>query len=76
MKNPNNNTFEDTLSQLETLVEKLESGDGTLENSLEWFEEGMALIKLCRTELESAEQKVSDLLENLDDASQSKKRNE
>ena len=56
MKNPNNNTFEDTLSQLEALVEKLESGDGTLENSLEWFEEGMALIKLCRTELESAEQ--------------------
>ena len=76
MKNPNNNTFEDTLSQLEALVEKLESGNGTLENSVEWFEEGMALIKLCRTELESAEQKVSDLLEHSDDASQSQKRNE
>ena len=70
----NKNSFENTLSQLEALVQKLESGDGTLENSLEWFEEGMTLIKLCRTELSSAEQKVSDLIQNSDDSPKSQKK--
>ena len=70
----NKNSFENTLSQLEALVQKLESGDGTLENSLEWFEEGMTLIKLCRTELASAEQKVSDLIQNSDDSPKSQKK--
>ena len=69
----NKNSFENTLSQLEVLVQKLESGDGTLENSLEWFEEGMTLIKLCRTELSSAEQKVSDLIQDSDDGPKSQK---
>jgi len=49
---------------LETLVEKMESGEGTLEQSLDWFEEGMSLIKSCRQELESAEQKVKELIKN------------
>lgn len=70
----NKNSFENTLSQLEALVQKLESGDGTLENSLEWFEEGMTLIKLCRTELASAEQKVSDLIQSSDDSPKSQKK--
>jgi exodeoxyribonuclease VII small subunit len=70
----NKNSFENTLSQLEALVQKLESGDGTLENSLEWFEEGMTLIKLCRRELSSAEQKVSDLIQNSDDSPKSQKK--
>ena len=59
-----NQTFEDALSRLETLVEKMESGEGTLEQSLDWFEEGMSLIKSCRQELESAEQKVKELIKN------------
>ena len=63
-KKEKNQTFEDALSRLETLVEKMESGDGTLEQSLDWFEEGMSLIKSCRHELESAEQKVKELIKN------------
>jgi len=63
-KKEKNQTFEDALSRLETLVEKMESGDGTLEQSLDWFEEGMSLIKSCRQELESAEQKVKELIKN------------
>ncbi len=63
-KKEKNQTFEDTLSRLETLVEKMESGDGTLEQSLDWFEEGMRLIESCRQELESAEQKVKELIKN------------
>ena len=60
-KKEKNQTFEDALSRLETLVEKMESGEGTLEQSLDWFDEGMSLIKSCRQELESAEQKETDL---------------
>lgn len=63
-KKEKNQTFEDALSRLETLVEKMESGDGTLEQSLDWFDEGMSLIKSCRQELESAEQKVKELIKN------------
>ena len=63
-KKEKNQTFEDALSRLETLVEKMESGEGTLEQSLDWFDEGMSLIKSCRQELESAEQKVKELIKN------------
>ena len=63
-KREKNQTFEDALSRLETLVEKMESGDGTLDQSLDWFEEGMSLIESCRQELESAEQKVKELIKN------------
>ena len=63
-KKEKNQTFEDSLSRLETLVRKMESGDGTLEQSLDWFEEGMSLIESCRQELESAEQKVKELIKD------------
>ena len=63
-KKEKNQTFEDALTRLETLVGKMESGEGTLEQSLDWFEEGMSLIKSCRQELESAEQKVKELIKN------------
>ena len=63
-KKEKNQTFEDALSRLETLVGKMESGEGTLEQSLDWFEEGMSLIKSCRQELESAEQKVKELIKD------------
>ena len=56
-------SFEETLQRLETIVEKMESGEATLEKSLDWFEEGMELIKSCRDELEQAEQKVQEFVE-------------
>ena len=56
-------SFEETLQRLETIVEKMESGEATLEKILDWFEEGMELIKSCRDELEQAEQKVQELIE-------------
>ena len=56
-------SFEEALQRLETIVEKMESGEATLEKSLDWFEEGMELIKSCRDELEQAEQKVQELVE-------------
>mgnify|MGYP001296615847 FL=1 len=56
-------SFEETLQRLEIIVEKMESSEATLEKSLDWFEEGMELIKSCQDELEQAEQKVQELVE-------------
>ena len=57
-------SFEEALQNLESLVEKMESGDTSLERSLESFEEGMHLIRACREQLENAEQKVRSLIKD------------
>lgn len=55
--------FEDALKELETLVEKMERGDLSLEESLQYFERGVTLTRLCQQALQEAEQKVEILLE-------------
>jgi len=55
--------FETALSELETLVETLEQGDISLEESLKLFERGVTLTRSCQTSLKEAEQKVQILLE-------------
>ena len=58
-------TFEETLKQLEDVVERLESGDLlTLDESLAAFEEGVRLTRLCRKTLEEAELRVRRLAED------------
>ena len=54
--------FEESVKELEQIVEKLESGDTTLDESLEYFEKGIKLSKACQRMLETAEKKVSVLL--------------
>ena len=54
--------FEDCLQQLEKIVEQLEKGDLSLEQSLKLFEDGVRLSNSCRQELEAAEGKVEILL--------------
>jgi exodeoxyribonuclease VII small subunit len=54
--------FEDAMERLEEIVESLEGGDLTLEESLKIFEEGMKLIRFCSKKLEEAEQKVTLLI--------------
>ena len=61
-KKKNEISFEESLERLENFVNKMESGDATLEQSLVWFEEGMDLIKLCQVQLNNAEQKVQELV--------------
>lgn len=51
--------FEKSIKQLETLVEKLEKGDTSLEDSLKNFEQGVKLTRECRQALQNAEQKIS-----------------
>ena len=55
--------FEQSLGALQTLVERLESGDLSLEDSLSAFEQGVTLTRECQLALTQAEQKVSQLLE-------------
>jgi exodeoxyribonuclease VII small subunit len=55
--------FEDSLAELEQLVNRLEQGDISLEESLKSFERGVQLTRTCQTALQDAEQKVQILLE-------------
>lgn len=50
--------FERALEELEALVERMEQGDLSLEDSLQSFERGIALTRLCQKALQDAEQKV------------------
>lgn len=61
--------FEKRLTRLEDIVEKMETGELTLEDSLKLFEEGVKLSRECNTQLTEAEQKVK-LLLGIDDDGQ------
>ena len=66
--------FEDALQELESLVEKLEGGEHSLEESLVQFERGMLLSKFCQQSLTDAEKKIKILTadsDNNEDNSQS-----
>lgn len=54
--------FEESIKELEKIVEKLEKGDIGLDESLELFEKGIKLSKVCNEMLDKAEKKVSVLI--------------
>ncbi len=56
--------LEKALSDLETLVEELESGDLPLEQAMKKFEDGIKLTRGCQSALKDAEQKVEILLQS------------
>ena len=60
---PKTTRFEDALSELETLVRALESGEQSLDESLAQFERGIALSRFCRQSLANAERQVKILLD-------------
>lgn len=53
--------FEDAMKRLESIVQSIEQGKIGLEESIKQYEEGMALIKRCRTVLSDAEMKIQHL---------------
>ncbi len=55
--------FEAALAELEHLVGQLEHGELALEDSLQQFERGIALVRSCQSALRQAEQKVEQLIE-------------
>ena len=58
-----NLTFEECIKKLETIAEKLEGGETTLEESISLYEEGMQLSKQCSKILGEAQQKIITLTE-------------
>ena len=58
--------FESALKSLEDIVGKLESGDLTLDRSLQLFEEGVNISRFCSSKLAEAERKVETLMKSAD----------
>ena len=56
--------FNKGLLQLEEIINKMESGELSLEDSLKYFEEGVKIHRQCHTALIDAEQRISVLSEN------------
>jgi exodeoxyribonuclease VII small subunit len=63
MTNKKSFPFEATLEKLESIVEKMEQGDMSLEDSLKAFEQGIQLTRSCQKALVEAEQQVQLLLQ-------------
>jgi len=64
-------TFEEALKQLETLTEQIERGDIGLQESIDKYEEGIALVRQCRDLLSHAEHRIQQLQQRDDGSLQS-----
>jgi exodeoxyribonuclease VII small subunit len=62
-------TFEQSLTELERVVQSLEDGGIGLEESLDLYEKGVGLLKLCYTQLRKAEQRIA-VLVSVDESNQ------
>lgn len=67
-KQPEKMTFEESVDELEGIIAQLETGETNLEDSLKQFERGITLARASQTKLQQAEQKVSILLNQQEDA--------
>jgi len=65
-KTTTKNTFESAMMRLEAIVEALENGEISLDDSLALYEEGTALIKQCMEKLSQAEIKLKRITKNID----------
>ena len=59
--------FETALTELEGLVQRMEGGEPSLEDSLQEFERGVQLTRICQDALKAAEQRVKLLSANGDE---------
>ncbi|MBR6448312.1 MAG: exodeoxyribonuclease VII small subunit [Methanomicrobium sp.] len=53
--------YEDQINALKEIIEKIETGDAGLEESLKLYEKGIAIMKNCEKILEEAELKITEL---------------
>ena len=67
---PEKQTFENSLNKLETIIEELESGSPTLDKMMKLFEDGMKLMKICRTQLDEVENRITTLVKENDEFSE------
>ena len=61
-------SFEDALKRLETIVQRLESGDASLDEAIDLYAEGDRLKKHCETRLKSAQDKIDRIVLGADGA--------
>ena len=59
-----NREIEEVFQELDTIAEKLESGDTSLEDSFRLYRQGMELLKLCSGKLDTVEKKMLQLNED------------
>lgn len=60
------NSFTEQLEALESLVETMEAGELSLDDSLKAFEKGVKLVQNCRKTLDKAQQKVDTIMEQIE----------
>lgn len=58
-------TFEQALGEIESIIERIETGEIGLEESLREYERGVALVNHCRGKLDGAQRQVEDLTRRL-----------
>lgn len=51
-------SIEETFQELEDLIRKMESGDSSLEESFQYYESGMKLVKSCSLKIDQVEKKI------------------
>jgi exodeoxyribonuclease VII small subunit len=55
-------TFEEAMTKLEEIVEKLEEGDVPLEEAITFYKDGMELSKLCHDKLKTVEEQLTQII--------------
>ena len=60
-------TFETALSELQSIIEELESGSPSLDKMITLFEDGMKLMAFCRDKLNEVEDRVTTLIKDNDE---------
>jgi len=64
-KNNKENTFEESFSRLEKILETLEGEDCSLEDTIKLYEEGLTLTKFCYDKLTNAELRIKEINKSL-----------
>ena len=59
-----NLSFEESLEKLEEIVNKLETGDGPLDDAIDEFTKAMDLVKICNTKLNNAEEAIAKIVQD------------
>lgn len=59
-------SFEESVGRLEEIVRMLENGTASLDESLKLYEEGIALVRTCNSQLDNAEKKIRILTQTSD----------
>lgn len=58
-------TFESAIEELERIIEKMEKGEMTLDESVKYFQKGIGLSKFCSKKLDEVERKITILIEDV-----------